>query len=182
MKLIHYILFLLLLTSCLTERRFNKILDKGLEKGWVKEDSVKIDTTFKNNIDTNKIKEKIKSVIDTVFKDTTIYKDTCYNKQGKIIGRKIDEKKLKEKLEKVIKDTLVIPSRMRCIENPLFFDKDGVVVEVSQDLVGNFNVKTKLKNITINKPEGKSWLEKQKDVWYLYLLIVLLTVIIIIKR
>lgn len=172
----------ILLTSCLTERRFNKVLTKGIERGW-------IDTTVKAGnyvyipkVDTNKIENKIKKSIETVLKDTTIYKDTCYNKNGKVIGNLIDTTKLKKKLQKVLKDT-ILPEIIHSLKKPIYFNQDNFIVEVSQDSLGVFNVKVQTKQITITRPDERNfWKKYIVDVWFLYLIIGILILVIALRR
>lgn len=182
MKNLFIILLSIFLSSCLTERRFNKVLTKGIEKGW-------IDTTVKTGnyvyipkIDTNKIENKIKNTIEKVLKDTTIYKDTCYNKNGKVIGSLIDTTKLKKKLQKVLKDT-ILPEIIHCLKKPIYFNQDGFIIQVSQDSLGVFNVKVQTKQVSITRPDERSfWKKYIADVWFLYLIIGILILIIVIKR
>lgn len=182
MKNLFIILLSIFLSSCLTERRFNKVLTKGIEKGW-------IDTTVKAGnyvyipkVDSNKIENKIENSIKTVLKDTTIYKDTCYNKSGKVIGNLIDTTKLKKKLQKILKDT-ILPEIIHCLKKPIYFNQDNFIVEVSQDSLGVFNVKVQTKQISITRPDDRSfWKKYIVDVWFLYLIIGILLLIIIIKR
>jgi len=171
------------ISSCLTERRFNKVLTKGIEKGW-------IDTTVKagnyvyiNKIDTPGIQYKTDSLIDTIFQDVTIYKDTCFNKQGKVIGRITDTSKLKHKLKKSVPNELILPELIHCLKKPLFYNKDGILVEVSQDSLGQFNIKVKAKTISVSRPDDRSWYKKYIfDVWMLWWVIVILLFVIWIKR
>jgi hypothetical protein len=172
----------LLSFSCLTEKRFNRVLTKGLEKGW-------LDTTVKasnyvyiNKVDTVEIEGKIRESILWAFKDTTLYKDTCYNKQGAVIGRVVNIPKLKKRIEKSVSN-VVLPEIVHCLKKPIFFTKDGIVVEVKQDSLGKFDVNVLHKPVTINRPDDRGfWKKYFTDVWFLYMIIGTLAGIIIIKR
>lgn len=183
MRLIIIILSLFI-TSCLTQKRFNKVLNKGIEKGWIDTTTKIIDTTIINFIDTNNLKEKIlKSIKNTLEKDTTIYIDTCYNKQGKVIGKLIDENKLTKKLSEKINEEVVLPLKVKCLSKPIFINKDGVIVEIYQDSLGQFKIKAKIKDITINRPSEKGWFERYiKDVWFYLAFIILLVLALILKK
>jgi hypothetical protein len=182
MKYLVSILSFVILSSCLTERRFNKVLTKGLERGWLDSSVKSSNYVYVNKIDTVEIEGKIKESISEVFKDTTIYKDTCYSKKGRVIGRMVNIPKLKDKLEKSI-NKVVLPEIVHCLKKPIYFNQDEFVVEVSQDSLGVFNVKVQTKQITINRPNEKGfWGRYFVDVWFLYLIIGILILIIILKR
>lgn len=182
MKYVITLISFVILSSCLTERRFNKVLTKGIEKGW-------IDTTVKasnyvyiNKIDTVEIEGKIKETISEVFKDTTIYKDTCYSKEGKVIGRIVDTTKLKKKLQKSI-NKVVLPEIILCLKKPIYFNQNGFIVQVSQDSLGVFNVKVQTKQVSITRPDDRSfWKKYIVDVWFLYLIIGILILVIALRR
>jgi len=182
MKNLFLFLIVLSLTSCLTEKRFNRVLTKGLERGWLDSSVKSSNYVYINKIDTVEIEGKIRESIIETFKDTTIYKDTCYSKKGRVIGRMVDTTKLKEKLEKSI-NKVVLPEIVHCLKKPIYFNQDGFIVEVSQDSLGVFNVKVQTKQITITRPDERSfWRKYFVDVWFLYLIIGTLSLIIIIKR
>lgn len=169
--------------SCLTERRFNRVLTKGIEKGWVDTTVKAGNYVYTNKIDTPGIQYKTDSLIDTIFQDVTIYKDTCFNKQGKVIGRITDTSKLKHKLKKSVPNELILPEVIHCLKKPLFYNKDGILVEVSQDSLGQFNVKVTAKTISVSRPDDRSWYKKYIfDVWVLWLVIVVLLFVIWIKK
>ena len=170
--------------SCaLTEKRFNRVLTKGIEKGWVDTTTKVGNYVYISQVDTVSIQAKTDTVINTVFQDHTLYKDTCFNKQGKAIGRITDTSKLKRKLKQVVPSELILPEVIHCLKKPLFYNKDGVVVEVSQDSLGQFNVKVTPKPVTINRPDDRSWYKKYIfDVWVLWWVILILVFIIWIKK
>ena len=168
--------------SCLTEKRFNRVLNKGIEKGWVDTSLKAANYVYINKVDTVEIEGKVRESILWAFKDTTLYKDTCYNKQGAVIGRVVNIPKLKKVLEKSV-SKVILPEILHCLKKPIFFAENGIVVEVKQDSLGKFEVNVVTKPMIINRPEGKSFWEKYfLDVWFLYLIIGILSLIIVIKR
>lgn len=183
MKYVITLISFVVLSSCLTERRFNKVLTKGIEKGWI-DTAVKAGNyVYINKIDTFHIQSKTDSLIDTIFQDVTIYKDTCFNKKGKAIGRITDTSKLKHKLKKSVPNELILPELIHCLKKPLFYNKDGIIVEVSQDSLGQFNIKVKAKTISVSRPDDRIWYKKYiQDVWVLWWVILILIFIIWIKR
>lgn len=182
MKNIIIIFISCLLFNCITKRTFNKAFDKGISKGWIDTTTKKIDQTFDNKIDTPKIQIKEREVIKIVLNDTTIYKDTCYDKKGKVIGRLIDKSKLENKLEKQLTDSL-LPIFIRCLQKPIFLEKDGMFIEVSQDSSGRFKINAEYKDITINRPSNETWYHKYiLDVWFYLVIIGILLLVIFIRK
>lgn len=182
MKYLIIILSFIILSSCLTERRFNKVLTKGIEKGWIDTSTKAGNYVYIPKVDTNKIENKIKNSIETVLKDTTIYKDTCYNKSGKVIGKLVDTTKLKKKLQKTLKDT-ILPEIVHCLKKPIFIKDKGITVEIYQDSLGVFKIKTSVKDTTITRPQSRSWYQRYVfDVWFLYLIIGILILVIALRR
>ena len=183
MKYLITILSFIILSSCLTERRFNKVLNKGIERGWVDTATKAGNYVYINKIDTPGIQNKTNYLIDTIFQDNTIYKDTCFNKQGKMVGRITDTSKLKHKLKKSVPNELILPEVIHCLKKPLFYNKDGILVEVSQDSLGQFNIKVKAKTISVSRPDDRIWYKKYiQDVWVLWWVILILVFIIWVKR
>lgn len=183
MKYVITLISFVVLSSCLTERRFNKVLNKGIEKGWVDTATHTNNYVYLNKIDTVKIQAKTDTLIETVFKDHTLFKDTCFSKQGKVIGRITDTSNLKRKLKQVVPSELILPEVIHCLKKPLFYSKDGVVVEVSQNSLGQFNVKVTAKTISVSRPDDRSWYKKYIfDVWVLWWIIAILLFVILIKR
>lgn len=184
MKNIIIILLTIILTSCLTERRFNKIIDKGLSKGWVDTTTTKIDTTF-IGIDTTGLSNKIKKGLNPIIEYVETLKDTCYNKQGKVIGSNVDTKILKKKIKESESklDTIITKEIFTCLKHPIFFSKDNIIIEVFQDSLGRFDIKVQNKKATITKQLAVSWYHKYIfDVWFLWWLILILLFIILIKK
>lgn len=154
---------LFVVASCKTgEQRFNKLLKKGIEKGWV--DTTRKDTAqkvFTNPIDTNGLYEKLKASIKETF-SKPIYKDTCYDKKGAFIGQLVDEEKFSTEAVKHLNKKVVIPEILRCLKHPLFFEQNGITVEVKQDFTtGEFIVKAVADKIEITPPK-----EVYKTYWY----------------
>jgi len=184
MKNLIIILLTITLTSCLTEKRFNKIVDKGLSKGWVDTTTTTIDTSIVG-IDTTGLSEKIKKGLSPIIEYVNTLKDTCYNKQGKVIGTKVDTKVLKKKIKQSESklDTIVTKEIFTCLKRPIFFSKNGVLVEVFQDSLGKFDIKVEVKKTTITKPVKIPWYKKYLlDVWFLWWAILLLLFIILIRK
>lgn len=181
MKNLIIIFIAISLTSCLTERRFNRILTKGIQKGWIDTSSKTIDSVFKASVNKEVIKSKIDTVINKVFSDTTIYKDTCYTKEGKFASKKIDINKLKVKLKSNLSEK--ISERLICLSSPILFVKDGIVVLVSQNEKGEFIIKATVKNIVINRPEDRGWWQVYilDHLYYIGIIFMLLVIIIIPK-
>lgn len=184
MKKLIIILIGIVLTSCLTEKRFNKIVDKGLAKGWVDTTKTKIDTAI-IGIDTTGLHKKIQQGLTPLTQYITTLKDTCYNKQGKVIGTDVDIKELNKKVKQSESklDTIVNKEIFTCLKKPIFFLKNGVAVEVFQDSLGKFDIKVEVKKTTIIKPAGIPWYHKYiLDVWFLWWAIAILLFIILIRK
>lgn len=181
MKKLIIILVILSLSSCLTQRRFNNILNKGIEKGWVDTVTKTIDTVFVNKLDTILLTKEVARVVDSII-TKTIVKDSCYDKKGEYLGTAFNKKKLEKELKEKILDSLVIPSKIKCLLKPLFIDKEDVLIEVYQDSLGQFGVKAYIKTTTINRPKETSWFRLQASVWYLWLIILILLLLFAIKR
>lgn len=184
MKKLLIILIGIILTSCLTEKRFNKIVDKGLAKGWVDTATTKVNTNVVG-IDTTGLSEKIKFGLNPITQYVYSLKDTCYNKQGKVIGTNVDTKILKKKIKESESklDTIVTKEIFTCLKKPIFFIQKGVLVEVFQDSLGRFDIKVEVKKTTITKPAGIPWYHKYiLDVWFLYLIIGILILVIALRR
>lgn len=156
-----YILILILLSSCLTPKRFNKIVDKAEKKGWINSKSIELDTTIITDtlIQNNYINKIL---------NETVLKDTCFSKEQKFIGFKSNPEKLKEEL-KIFK----------CLNKPLFFKENDIIIELYQDSLGQFKVKASGKTTNIQKQKEINYF---KDVWFLWLIIVILIIIIVLKK
>ena len=90
------LLVILTLSSCLTKKRFNKVIAKGIENKWIDTTTKQIDSTISNVIIDTVVLEKIyNKESEAIVNDSLIYRDTCYNKNGKVIGRVVDKDKLK---------------------------------------------------------------------------------------
>jgi len=156
------IILLLLLSSCLTPKKFNRIIAKAEKKGW-------IDTTSKSKIDTL-IKVEIDSIEIKRIINETILKDTCYSKEQKFIGFKSNPEKLKKEL-----------SKFKCLSKPIFINQKGIKFEIFQDSMGMFRIKFDLPAQTIIKKQNEETKFQRYflDVWFLYLFIGLLLFVII---
>lgn len=180
MKYIKLILVLVLLNSCLTQKRFNKILDKGIEKGWVDTVTVRVDTVFKNKIDTILLTREIDRIVDSII-TKTIVRDTCYDKKGNYLGTAFNRTKLEKELKEKILDSLLLPQTI-CLKDTIVFKENDLEIKIFQLNNGDFKVKIKSKETTINRPKEKSWFSRQLEVWYLWLIIVILVLLFVIKK
>jgi len=160
-----YLIIFILTVSCLTPKRYNRIVDKAIKKGW-------IDTTSKSKIDTL-IKVEIDSIEIKRIINETILKDTCFNKEQKFIGFKSNPEKLKKEL-----------SKYKCLSKPIFINQKGINFEIFQDSMGMFRIKFDLPAQTIIKKQNElSKFEKYfLNVWFLYLFIGLLLFVIILRK
>lgn len=184
MKNILIILLTIIITSCLTERKFNKNLDKGIAKGWIDTSKTHIDTTFKR-IDTLGLFKKVKSSINPITNYIISLKDTCYNKKGKVIGVNINPDIIKSNIIKSEHnlDSVIKSEVIYCLKKSIFFNKNGIIVEVSQDSLGVFNIKVEVKKTTINRPKKESWFRTYiSNVWFLYVIILLLVIYILLSK
>ena len=161
----YLIILMLFLSGCkLSEKRWNKQINKAIEKGWM-------DTTSKSKIDTL-IKIQTDSIEIQRIINETILKDTCYSKEQKFIGFKSNPEKLKKEL-----------SKFKCLPKPIFIIQKGIIFELYQDSIGNFKIKFESPKYIIKKQNESTKFEKYfEEVWFMWLIIVILILIIVLKK
>jgi hypothetical protein len=177
------LLVILTLSSCLTKKRFNKVIAKGIENKWIDTTTKQIDSTISNVIIDTVVLEKIyNKESEAIVNDSLIYRDTCYNKNGKIIGRVVDKDKLKNKItKKLISQEIAISKK--CLKFPIYYKDSNIFISLYQNEYGDFKFTVRKKLTTVKLQVEDKWYKKYiLDVWYYILIIALLSAIIIIKK
>lgn len=181
--LLTILLIVFTLSSCLTKRRFNKVISKGIENKWIDTTTKSLDTVIINTpIDTISLKAKYDSIVKVVLKDSLIYIDTCYNKKGKKIGRLIDTNLFQNKMSKILVYNDLVYFK-KCLQSPLIYKDSNIFISLQQEDDGNFRFRINYKNTVIKKQKEKSWFTKYiLNNWFYILIIGLLILIIVIKK
>lgn len=177
--LILFILSLILL-SCMTPKSWERKVKKAIAKGWIDTSRKTVDSTFKplkeDSIFDNKTN---KAFIDSLFEGNgrdTVYKDTCYSKNGKIEKGILAFSPYREKdrIEKLLTKQYIPKIKSHCLSTPLILDNKDIFIKTSQDtLTGLYNVEYKLKRPTITVVNGtRTWWQRfVADVWFLWVVI-----------
>jgi len=174
------LLSIVILSSCLSQKRWERRVKKAIAKGYIDTTRKTVDSTFKPIVEDTAFDNKAnQALIDSLMKgrgSDTVYKDTCYDSKGHIEKGIVAFFPYREKsrLKQLLNEQYIPKIKSHCLPYPLVIDNKDIFIKTWEDsTTGKYTTEYKLKRPVITVVDGtRTWWQRYvSDVWFLWVVI-----------